>query len=120
MHAFLTWSLSGLILGLGQLFIPLKLLVVFNLILIPTIAGLLARRFHQNFPGIQPVNAAYWFTGIIIFLNVALTAPVFEKSFSMFTSIIASWLPFALIFGAVLWAGNHTYKKTIRKTQRKS
>lgn len=113
MHAFLGWSWCGAITGLGQLLLPANTLLIFYLLLSPIGVGLLAWRFHQNFPGIQQLNVAYWFTGIIIFLNVALTAPVFEKSYSMFANIIGTWLPFALIFGAVYLAG---YLTTIKRS----
>ncbi len=111
MHAFLGWCWRGAIMGLGQLFIPMNFLLVIHAVLGPLGVGLLAWRFHQKFPGIEPLNAAYWFTGLIIFLDVALVAPVFEKSYSMFANVISTWLPFILIFGAVYLAGYLSIKK---------
>ncbi len=110
-HAFLGWCWSGALTGLGQLLISLETLLIIHTFLGPLGIGLLAWRFHQNFPGIQPLNTACWFTGIIIFLNVVLTAPFFENSFSIFSSIIGTWLPFILIFGAVYLAGYLSIRK---------
>ena len=41
--------------------------------------------------------------GIIIALDALVVAPLFERSFAMFRSVIGTWLPFATIFLAS-WA----------------
>ena len=44
-------------------------------------------------------------TGLVIVLDAVVVAPIFERSYDMFRSAIATWIPFALIFIASLAAG---------------
>ena len=44
-------------------------------------------------------------TGIVLALDAIVVAPLFERSFAMFRSVIGTWLPFAAIFFAS-WAAS--------------
>ena len=44
-------------------------------------------------------------TGLVIVLDAVVVAPIFERSYDMFRSAIATWIPFALIFIATWAAG---------------
>ena len=44
-------------------------------------------------------------TGLVMALDALVVAPVFERSYAMFRSVIGTWLPFALIFLAIWLAG---------------
>jgi hypothetical protein len=44
-------------------------------------------------------------TALIIALDAAVVAPVFERSYAMFRSLVGTWLPFAAIFLGSLAAG---------------
>jgi hypothetical protein len=45
-------------------------------------------------------------------VGLFLVAPVFEKSFAMFESVLGTWMPFALIFIATLVTGLLTGRRT--------
>jgi len=44
-------------------------------------------------------------TLIIIALDAFVVAPLFERSYVMFSSVIGTWLPFVAIFAAAWAAG---------------
>ncbi len=44
-------------------------------------------------------------TGLVITLDAVVVAPIFERSYAMFRSLVGTWLPFALILVASLAAG---------------
>jgi hypothetical protein len=51
------------------------------------------------------MQTAAAFLGVVVFLDLFLAAPVFEKNYAMFSSVLGTWIPFALIFGATYLAG---------------
>ena len=51
------------------------------------------------------MQTAAAFLGVVVFLDLFLVAPVFEKNYAMFSSVLGTWIPFALIFGATYLAG---------------
>jgi hypothetical protein len=51
---------------------------------------------HRLFaPQFDPLLRAGVMAGIIIALDALVVAPLFERSFAMFRSVIGTWLPFA-------------------------
>ncbi len=61
--------------------------------------------YFTRCPRVTPLAAAAFFTVFIIVLDAALVAPVFEKSYAMFGSILGTWLPFLSIFAATFLTG---------------
>ena len=56
-------------------------------------------------PTFNAVPRAVVLTALIIALDAAVVAPVFERSYAMFRSLVGTWLPFAAIFLGSLAAG---------------
>ena len=56
-------------------------------------------------PGFDPALRALAITALVVFLDAVVVAPIFERSFAMFRSLIGTWIPFAAIFLASLAAG---------------
>ncbi len=52
------------------------------------------RRFHYT----APLQTALLFLGFVVFMDVFVVALLIQKSFEMFTSLLGTWIPFALIF----------------------
>jgi len=52
-----------------------------------------------------PVWTAAFFVSFIVIMNAAAVAPVLEKRYSMFSSILGTWLPFLPIFVATYFTG---------------
>ena len=73
--------------------------------LVPVFAFLIALLYFKKFGQFEPLVTAAIFTGFVITLDAGLVAPVFEKSFAMFRSILGTWIPFGLIFFSTLVTG---------------
>jgi hypothetical protein len=44
-------------------------------------------------------------TGVVVIPDACVVAPLFERSYAMFRSLIGTWIPFATIFLASWAAG---------------
>jgi hypothetical protein len=54
--------------------------------------------YYKKFNYTSPINTAFIFLFFVIAMDAGLFAPVFEKSYGMFKSILGTWIPFSLIF----------------------
>jgi hypothetical protein len=76
-----------------------------HLVAAPAIAFLVSVAHRLLAPDFDAVLRAIVMTGIVVALDVAVVAPIFERSYAMFRSGIGTWLPFGAIFLASLAAG---------------
>jgi hypothetical protein len=53
-----------------------------------------------------PVQTAVVFVGIAILMDLLVVALLIEKSFEMFTSLIGTWIPWALMFISTYLVGS--------------
>jgi len=65
------------------------------------ISGVYYRRFAYTSPGLT----AAVFLAVVVVLDLFLVAPVFERNYTMFSSVLETWIPFALIFAAAYLTG---------------
>jgi hypothetical protein len=56
-------------------------------------------------PQFNPLLRAAAMTIIVMLLDALVVAPLFEGSYTMFKSVIGTWLPFVAIFAAAWAAG---------------
>lgn len=54
--------------------------------------------YFSRFRYTNPLQTALIFTGFVMFLDFFLVAIIILRSLEMFTSLIGTWIPFALIF----------------------
>jgi hypothetical protein len=71
----------------------------------PIIAFLCAALHAAVAPGFDPLMRAMAMTLSIVALGALVVAPLFERSYAMFQSVIGTWLPFVMIFAAAWAAG---------------
>ncbi len=103
--AVAVWAFCGAIMGIGRAVTSLEVTLVLHLIGAP-IAGAVAAWVFQRFVGgYAPLTVAAAFVGTALLLDLGLVAPVFERSFAMFSSVIGVWAPLALMFVASWAAG---------------
>jgi hypothetical protein len=76
-----------------------------HLVVAPVIAFLLSAVHRLLAPDFDAVLRAIAMTGTVVALDVAVVAPIFERSYAMFRSLIGTWIPFGAIFVASLAAG---------------
>ena len=104
-HAFAGWGLCGAIIGIGRNLTSMEITLILHAIGAPVFFVIIALIYFKNFNYTTPLQTAVIFIGFVIFMDVFLVALLIEKSFSLFTSPLGTWLPFGLIFLATYITG---------------
>ena len=99
------WGLCGAVIAIGRRMWPLDTTLRVHLAVTPFIAFLVSAVHKVLATDFNMVARAAVLTGIVIVLDAAVVAPFFERSYTMFRSVIGTWLPFAAIFVASVAAG---------------
>ncbi len=104
-HALVLWMLCGGTMSVGRSVLGLKTALIVHAVAAPLWAGLVSWHYFRRFTYTAPLPTAFIFLGFVAAADAGLVAPVFEKSFVMFRSVVGVWLPFGLIFLATLLTG---------------
>jgi hypothetical protein len=98
-HAFIVWVLCGSIMGrIGPSFTTMQVTLILHALLSPIFAALVSIVYFKKFNYTTPIQTASIFVLFAIVMDAGLIAPVFEKSYDMFKSVLGTWIPFALMF----------------------
>ena len=111
-HAFIVWALCGATIAIGRSFMSMELTLIIHAIVAPIFAALVSLDYYKKFSYTTPLETAFIFLLFVIAMDAGLVAPVFEKSYEMFRSILGTWVPFVLIFLSTFITGL-TVKKTV-------
>jgi len=71
----------------------------------PMIFAAASFAYFSRAPFTTPLQTATIYVALVMVLDVAVVATFIERSYAMFASILGTWLPFALIFGATYLVG---------------
>jgi hypothetical protein len=104
-HALAGWLVCGATVGVGRLVLSLHATLVVHAVVAPLAFGLLAWHHTRRYPDSPPVATATAMLSIVVGLDALVVAPIFERSYAMFGSVLGTWLPFLLIFTAVYLVG---------------
>jgi len=96
-HAFIVWTLCGATIAVGRSITTIELTLIIHAIGAPIFASIVAVLYYKKFNYTSPFWTAFIFLLFIIAMDAGLVAPVFEKSYRMFRSILGTWIPFSLI-----------------------
>jgi hypothetical protein len=110
LHAFVIWALCGATIGIGRSVTSMETTLIVHLIAAPVFAGLVSLFYFKRFRYTNPLQTAVIFLLFVMAVDAGLVAPVFEKSFDMFKSMIGTWIPFILIFLSTFGTGLLTIK----------
>ena len=105
LHAFVLWGLCGAIMGMGRSLTTIELTLIIHATGAPILASIISYLYYKNFNYTTPLQTAAIFVLFIIVMDAGLVAPIFEKSFDMFKSILGTWIPFTLIFASTYITG---------------
>lgn len=97
-HAFILWALCGATVAIGRSLTTIELTLIIHAIGAPIFAFIVAMVYYKKFNYTSPIYTAFIFLLFVIAMDAGLVAPVFEKSYIMFKSILGTWIPFSLIF----------------------
>ena len=98
LHAFVIWAICGAIIGIGRAIASMETTLIVHLIGAPVVTFSVSSIYFRKFNYTSPLRTALVFLLFVMIMDAGLVAPVFEKSFDMFKSVIGTWLPFSLIF----------------------
>ena len=102
--ALVLWGACGGVIAIGRRLWSLDTTLRVHLIAAAIVAFLVAAAHRALAPDFDPLVRAAEITTIVMLLDALVVAPLFERSYAMFRSVIGTWLPFAAIFAAC-WAG---------------
>jgi len=110
-HAFIVWALCRATIGISRSFMSMELTLIIHAIVAPIFAALVSLVYYKKFNYTTPLQTAFIFLLFVIAMDTGLLAPVFEKSYEMFRSILGTWVPFVLIFLSTFITGLTVKKK---------
>jgi hypothetical protein len=97
-HAFIVWALCGATIAIGRSVTTMGTTLIIHAILAPIFAFLVGMAYYKKFNYTSPILTACIYLLFVIVMDAGLVAPVFERSYAMFRSILGTWIPFSLIF----------------------
>ena len=99
------WAACGGVMAVGRRIWTIDIALRVHLAIAPVLAFLVSAVHKMLAPEFDSVLRAIVITGLVIVLDAIVVAPLFERSYAMFRSVIGTWLPFAAIFLASWAAG---------------
>lgn len=104
-YAFVLWILCGVTMAAGRAVLGLKTALIVHAVAAPVWAGLISWNYFKKYHYTRAFPTAIIFLAFAAAMDAGLVAPVFEKSYAMFRSVVGIWLPFGLIFLATYLVG---------------
>jgi hypothetical protein len=118
-HAVVGWAYCGALIGVGQQFLSMHNTLLLHAIGAPVGFALISLFYYRRYAFTSPLQTAAAVLGVVVALDLFLVAPVFEKSYAMFSSVLGTWIPFALIFAATYLTGRFTSSQSPLQIQNK-
>ena len=103
--ALVLWVACGAVIGVGRKLSSLDTTLRVRLVAAPVLAFLAATVHAALAPNFDPLTRAAAMRLIVVGLDALVVAPIIERSYAMFRSVVETWLPFAAIFAAAWAAG---------------
>ena len=109
-HALIGWALCGATMGIGMMVTSVENALIIHAIAAPIIFATISLIYFKKFNYTTPLQTAIIFVFFVVFMDVFVVALLIEKSFKMFTNILGTWIPFALIFISAYLTGLYAKK----------
>lgn len=97
-HAFVGWALCGATMGIGMAMTSINYALIIHAIAAPIFFGVITWFYYSRFGYTSPIQTALIFVGFVIATDFFLVALIINRSLDMFTGLLGTWIPFALIF----------------------
>ena len=110
-HAFVVWALCGATIAVGRSITTMGTILIIHAMVAPIFAFIVSLFYYKKFNYTTPIWTAIIFLLVVIAMDAGLVAPVFEKSYDMFRSILGTWIPFTLIFLSTYITGLNIKRK---------
>ena len=104
-HAFVGWVLCFATIGIGRAITSMDITLIVHAILAPIFFAIVSLVYFRNFHYTTPLQTAAIFIAFVMAMDFILVALLINKSLEMFTSLLGTWIPFALIFFSTYLTG---------------
>jgi len=111
-YALIGWALCFATIGIGRALLPMQTALIIHAIAAPIFFVLLSMSYFTRFNYTTPLQTALLFVGIVIALDFFVVSLLILRSTVMFTSILGTWIPFALIFASTYITGLYITKNS--------
>ncbi len=109
-HAFIGWALCAATMGIGMATMSLDTTLIVHAIGAPIFFIILSLIYFHKFHYTSPLQTGLIFVGFVIAVDFFVVALIIIGSLEMFTSLLGTWIPFALIFTSTYLTGLLTGK----------
>ena len=110
-HAFVGWMLCAATMGIGMSVTSLNNALMIHAIAAPIFFAGVSLVYFRKFNYTAPLQTAMTFIAFVIGMDFFLVAMLINHSFEMFTSLLGTWIPFALIFISTYLTGLFVIQK---------
>jgi hypothetical protein len=97
-HAFIGWALCAATMGIGMAVTSLENALIVHALAAPIFFAGVSLVYFRKFNYTTPVQTALIFIAFVMVMDFFVVALLINRSFEMFTSLLGTWIPFALIF----------------------
>lgn len=104
-HAFAGWALCFATMGIGMAVTSLETALIAHAIAAPIIFSVISWFYFSRFNYTKPLATAFIFVTFIMAMDFVVVALMINRSLEMFTSLLGTWIPFALIFVSTYLTG---------------
>jgi hypothetical protein len=114
-HAFIGWALCAATMGIGMATLTMQNALIVHAVGAPIFFTAISLIYFHKFNYTSPLRTALIFVGFVITVDFFVVALLINRSLDMFTSLLGTWIPFALIFLSTYLTGLFSVKnpKTI-------
>jgi hypothetical protein len=109
-HAFAGWMLCAATMGIGMAVTSINNALMIHAIAAPIFFAVISLVYFRRFNYTMPLQTAIIFIAFVIAMDLFVVAMLINRSFDMFTSLLGTWIPFALIFLSTWLTGLLTAK----------
>jgi hypothetical protein len=113
-HAFIGWALCGATMGIGMAAMSIENALVVHAVGAPLFFAGVSLVYFYKFNYTTPLQTAAIFVGFVIAVDFFVVALLINGSLEMFTSLLGTWIPFALIFASTYLTGLFVTKRVHR------
>lgn len=103
LFALLGWAACGATIGIGMSLMTIDETLILHAVAAPIYFALLSFVYFKRLRYSNPLKTALLFLGFVVFMDFFVVALIIYQSLDMFRSLLGTWVPFFLIFGAT-WA----------------
>jgi hypothetical protein len=104
-HAFIGWALCGATMGIGMATLGLDTALIVHAVGAPIFFTIISLVYFQKFNYTAPLQTALIFVAFVIAMDFFVVALIINRSLEMFTGLLGTWIPFALIFTSTYLTG---------------